>query len=451
MSDSNKTWVIGITDDLDIKRTEAKPQTAVLRPVTPRTPAESAPPPPRPQPRIEPAAPRRHRLQYAHLLLLTYLLGPFAMWLTPAGRRDRSAALLGSAAGAAGLAMILGRESLLAGVGAGWAAMGLAALAAVVIGTGFSAWARAIYLTRAEDRTRRQTNQKSLPTWLRRPWVLGVLGSLGPGAGLLLAGRYKHAALTLWLLSIGVLAAVVLAHGGWLWKIANGPAAGALQPPHVEWLLLLAGAAVAVSVLGWIVQALEGLRQGLKLAGRSTPGRADRTAMALLCVLCLLPVAGNPALVATQLDHSADRLAQEGLRIVPLGLTLAAQRLDPGRPEYTLQAGHLFAELGYAARARKCQERILFELQPVIAELEQQPAGGAIRHRPPVESETRIARAETADARSPSVADTVAVGPASAPEPLAPAPAMDEAAVREVLSRSLQAAMYGTFAIPDPE
>ena len=189
MSDSNKTWVIGITDDLELRRSGEEPPTPtrpMIRPVSRPLPTRAIA---RPQPRPVVNARPARQLHYALLVALTYLLGPFALVLTERGRRGRAWLIAGTVAGLAGIALTVWRVGILARVEASWTAVVLGGITSAVLMIGFSAWARALLLTRDPDASARKTRRQAFPTWLRKPAVLGGLGFVVPGLGLLLAGR----------------------------------------------------------------------------------------------------------------------------------------------------------------------------------------------------------------------------------------------------------------------
>lgn len=445
MTDSKKTWVIGIADDLEVKNPEREyPETPRYhkplesRPAAPAASAQSARPVAKAVPRPAAEPPRSRRMQYALLVLLTYLLGPFALLLTTAGRRDRVAVVAGIVAAAGLVAMAMYRAQLLAMAGAGWAAIGIGLLLAALVFVVFSAWARALQVTRAPDQAARVRDGQSLPYWLRKPWVMGLLSLVAPGAGMLLAGRTWRAATVLWSAFIAVLAAVTLMHASWWWGIAHGEASGVVQPGRIEMMLVVAAALLVLSFVGWIAQALEGVRQGLLASGRSGTGRGDRMAVALGVALLALFVAASPARLAGELDYRADLLHGEGYRIIPLGLTLTAQRLDPGRPAYAVQASRLYAELGMTDRAVRTMDHLRAEVEPVLAALELPEAGVRTRETP--------ARDPEAELRMIFAVDEGASPPVAGADPAQPKPVVDPD-----LGRSLQGVMMGSMSPIDPK
>lgn len=466
MTEHDKTWVIGITDDLGIQNPDQEQRTPTRRHVPletrlepPAAPHPAPRPAPRPAARPAPELPRSRRLQYATLVLLTYLLGPFALLLTTAGRRDRVAVIAGCAAAIGAVAMGFYRGRLLASVGAGWAAVGLGLLVAALVLVAFSAWARALQVTRAPDQATRLRDAQTLPHWLRRPWVMGALSLIGPGAGMLLAGRTWRAATVLWSAFAAVLATVTLVEASWWWGIAHGESPGLLRPAHVELMFVGAGIVLALSFVGWIAQALEGVRQGLLAAGRSGSGRGDRAALALGFALLAMFIAVSPARIASELDYRADRLQLDGYRIIPLGLTLGAQRLDPARPAYAVQASRLYAELGMTDQAVRTIEHLRAEVEPVLAALELPATGpepaatprATPLDRPAIQPPTMLA-AQTEPAPAP--ADSAPAAPSDSildQLEIAGDQAEAEPQAEPEVVRTLQSALMGSMAPPDPQ
>ena len=51
-------------------------------------------------------------------------------------------------------------------------------------------------------------------------------------------------------------------------------------------------------------------------------------------------------MIAEALDRSAEVASSEGMRIIPLHLSLAAIRFDPSRPGYVIKAIRLYDDCG---------------------------------------------------------------------------------------------------------
>jgi hypothetical protein len=288
------------------------------------------------------------------LALLTYLLGPLSILLTPRGRRNRSAVVVALLAPAAALVLILGRFGGVVGEdrqGSVWEWWGLLAFAAI---GGASVWSLAVRQLGIEG----IPPLKRLPHWLRRGWFISVLGLVAPGSGLLLRGHAVRASLVLWLTWLPVAALVVLANAGGLWRHHQASGWLASSGPALETTFIMAAALVVFGIFGHIAQALEGLRQFTVEPSLKTRVKGDYYALAVIAAVSALVVVASPVQMAQQLDAGGDILRQEGLQTIPLALTLAAGRLDPGTSEYTLQAIDLYAELGRPDEAAALGEQL---------------------------------------------------------------------------------------------
>ncbi len=98
-----------------------------------------------------------------------------------------------------------------------------------------------------------------------------------------------------------------------------------------------------------------------------------------------LAVGGNPGHVARQLGDAALVLRVEGMTIIPLQLSLAADRLDPSCAEYAVQAIALNEARGDQARAGALRARLDQGLATYVALL------GETRDRPTIAPDLRSA------------------------------------------------------------
>ena len=416
-----KLWLIEAGDVLEVMTPDKKQPNSVQ--------VENVPPPaPRPRPQVAAAAPRiqpqtavagttetarrrkkptpvaKSKLHFAPLVALTYLLGPLAIMLTPAGRRSKfMVALAGLAVGATAVLVTLGFGGLVDGARpvSAWAWLGLVTLA---VGGGFTVWARALHLVGGEG----IPHVNKLPYWVRRSWMISGLGLVAPGSGLLLGGKPGRAALTLWSAWPVVAAAIILLHGLGLWR--HHQAAGWLADSGlvIERGLMLAAAIVAAGFLGYVAQALEGMRQVMIEPGLKTRVKGDYYAAAVMVFAVALVVAANPARMAAQIDTGGDILHAEGFRAIPLEMTLVASHLDPAKVEYSLQAMNLYTELGATEKAEAMRNDLDANLGTYVALVQREAVSefSLARARPQTRPAARAAAADTPVRRGPGSAAT---------------------------------------------
>ncbi len=392
-------------DVLDVMTPNQKPQTAVK--ATPRYQDVPRPvpgtPPAEPVKRRAKAVPQRKSgLQFAPLVVLTYLLGPLAILLTPAGRRQTSSIALAGASVMATVALVRRQFEGLVHLDHPASVWAWLALLVIAVVGGFTAWARAVHLISREG----IPHVNKLPHWLRRGWMISALGLLAPGSGLLLNGRSGRAALTLWLLWPAVLAVAILTNAMGLWQhhLQSGWLAGA--GPALETAFMAAGALAALGCLGYLAQALEGMRQILVEPGLKTRVKGDYYALAVIAAVVVLAVVASPVQMAHQLGAGGDILRAEGFQTIPLQLNLAARHLDAGRPEYALQAVELYTELGQTDQAAALRSDLDQSLSTYVALVQQEETPPASRPARP------------ATAADPTLyVGTMAAGQENKPEP----------------------------------
>jgi hypothetical protein len=447
MSENEKTWVIGITDDLVTKKPIAESPTTTRPAVRPTVRATASRPAVRVQPKAPVPAPARRRLHFALELALTYLLGPFALLLTDRGRQGRGWVAAGIASGLAGIGMVVWRDRILLAVDVGWAIVLLMITTALVALLWFSAWSRALMMTGEPDMTRRRLRREQIPSWLKKPWSLGAVSFLVPGLGLLLTGRLRRAAIVLWLGQLGIVAGLTLYHSPWAWQVNKNSALGAIDSNLLEGSFLLAGAILIASIAGWIVQALEGSRQALLTRSGSTRARGDWYALALVGSLAAMALVNDPAPIAQNLDEQAGRLHQSGCKVIPLALTLAAHHCDPAQSRYPIQAMGLYEELGRPDRAAAMRVRLDRNLGPFVnLVMGESPAL-------PASQEVFFAQNTLEPEQVPVLQDAVlAVAESADPDPAVLDPAISDPVVSAPDSDKIApAAFFGTMVIPDPQ
>lgn len=369
MRTEEKIWLIEAGDVLEVMN--PAPETSVTKkkaaPSKPK-PARlhTAAAPSRDEARIVPPPPPRNTMHFALLVPLTYLLGPLSLLLTRTGRRDRmwvGTSLASAAATAVLLAVPFDRFFSAAGLAAPLLWCGLAIFAAV--GT-FTVWSRALLIAGRDL----GPAQVRLPRWLRRKWMLTAFGLLAPGSGLLLAGRRQAAALVLWLLWPAALGALVLVNGRSIWQSLPR----ALPDPRflitAETVFLIAAGTILVGALIWLVQALEVARQKGSVSYRRSHTKQYALALGVACAVLFLTM--DRTHIAGQLGSRAQVLRSADMKVIPLYLNLAADRLDSSQAKYAAQAMALYADLGRVEEADELRQRLDRGLQTYLAALPSQ-------------------------------------------------------------------------------
>jgi len=371
MIDDRKTWLIEPGDVLDVMAPDKKqPVTIKVNSRyddTPRStvrPTVSEPV----KRRLKPVRALKSKLQFATLAIWTYLLGPLAILLTPRGRRQKSTLVLAGLSVAATLTLVVGRFGGLVRPERPGLVWLWGALAAIAVIGGFTAWARAVHIIGREG----IPHVNKMPHWLRRGWVVTGLGLVAPGSGLLLSGRADRAAITVWLVGPVALAAVILLNALGLWRHHMDSGWLAASGPALEASFLIAAGFLVLGFLAYIAQALQGMRQVMIEPGFKSRIKGDYYAVAVMAFVVVLVVVANPAQMAYQLDVGGDILREEGLQAIPLQLTLAASHLDPGKPEYTMQAMELYAELGQMDKAETLRLDLDRDLGTYVAMVQKQ-------------------------------------------------------------------------------
>jgi len=348
MYSNEKIWSIELGDDLEISGSDRKHRGTTSHGSETRDQARLVVRRKTREPgRIGKNPPRR--LHFALLLPLTFLLGPFAIHLTPEGRGRKEWAVTGMIAGTGWLALAAAWPFLLRWLERGTATGPILVTVATLIVAGFTVWARAVHLAGGANRPA----DHLLPLPLRRAWGTGFLGFLAPGAGLLAAGRNRRAAAALWLAWIPLTSLLVLALGPRL-HAARG---GAIDASW-ERILLAAAALAAAGVVGWLLQALEGARLVPWEGQRYSRHRSDLLGLAAVAGVLAMVALVDPTPVARSLGRNARTLHAEGYHLVPLAMLRTAETLDPGRTDYAVVAMEIYEELGRADRAAAVRGRL---------------------------------------------------------------------------------------------
>jgi len=169
----------------------------------------------------------------------------------------------------------------------------------------------------------------------------------------MMAGKRRLAAAAFCTLAPIVTAVLVLAQ--WRWIVGHGAAApAALSGPRGEILLAAAFVVLVLSLLTWIIQALDGARR----VSWGRTGRPGGVSFALLLALGAFATTFRPQSVAGDLDLHAGALHAEGLRLIPWGLSETAAWLDPATARYQVRAAELATELGMEAAAASRWESV---------------------------------------------------------------------------------------------
>lgn len=268
-----------------------------------------------------------------------YVIGPVARMLTADGTRRIVWALLGPGAICVGVALCIFGSALRAWFDSvPYGDLMWVVLETVVITSIVGTWAAAIGSAR---------QVRPIRTSARASWVLSApaatfAGLLLPGLGLMMAGKRKLAAVAFWTLAPLTSAALVL--GQWRWVVgrSSSPVPAALSGTAGEIALGLAFVVLVLSLLAWIVQALDGARR----VSWGRIGRPGAVSFALVLSLAVFAATFRSHTVARNLAWTASALQAEGLRLLPWGLYEVAARLDPLSPRHQVRTAELATELG---------------------------------------------------------------------------------------------------------
>lgn len=367
MYDNEKIYSIELGEDLALPDPPREQRTvaSIAKPAV-----RSASRPRKPQPARE-SKPPSSELQFAPLVILSYLLGPFSVHLNPECRGRKGLLGAGLISGMAGLGMFAGRGFILDLLGNGWPLWPWALVGTAVMVTVFSVWARSLMLVVTHHRQPRHR----LPALLRRPWAVGVVGLVAPGLGLLLAGCARRGAAVIWMCSGVVAGVMVLAGGPGIWAGNQAGRSGSLNPVVLESIFLLAAGILMAGLIGWIAQALEGARQMMEEPSIRHRMRGDWYAGALLVTLIGMAMVWDPAAMAVHLDDGSVVLREQGFRLIPLKLSQSAHRLDPAPSQYAIGAMELCEELGRTAEAAELRRELDGNLASYLALVQAEKPG----------------------------------------------------------------------------
>jgi hypothetical protein len=214
-----------------------------------------------------------------------------------------------------------------------WIALGTAVATSII-----AAWATAIGSSR-QVRPVRTTRRAA---WILRPTAATFAGLLVPGLGLMMAGKRRLAAAAFWILGPMIAAALVLRQWRWISGRTDSSVPAALSGTVGEAVLAAAFLVFVLSLLAWIVQALDGARR----VSWGRVGQPGVVSLALVLALGVFAATFRSHTFARSLDTQASALQAEGLRLIPWGFCEVAARLDPITPHYQVRAAELADELG---------------------------------------------------------------------------------------------------------
>jgi len=290
-------------------------------------------------------------------MVLAYLAAPVALVMWMRGRARIIWGVVGFTSTITAAILLLRVNTIqhwLDGVPGG--AMIWAILLATSILGATTTWSRAILHAALVDGS-------SIPPALRKPVFAVGLGALIPGAGLVLARQGRRGAIAWWVTGPLLLGTVLLLNWEWLWTRAQSELASGLSSNGIEILLMSAGGVVALAIIMWVVQALDGVR--MISSGRSL-AVTDATTTALVISLLAFVATFHPVRVAQTLHDGAELMATHGMVLAPLALAETASRLDPATAAYIASAADHLETLGQIEKSdayRGLLRRRLFEYQ----------------------------------------------------------------------------------------
>lgn len=302
----------------------------------------------------------------APFLLLTYLLGPFAILITLEGRRSKFWVSVGIGSGIASVILLWVWNTISPRLEVGSvSSILLIFFASLAILAAVTTWVRAVLIIGRH----RAILVSSLPVWIKRPWATGTFGLVIPGIGLFIAGYVKRAACALWIIGIALLSTFILSNAEWIWGW-NRLSASEVIPSHaIEYIFMGLAVVCVLGALTWIVQALDGARLAGDRSTRRGRNRSDLITVALLVAIVAFSVMFEPAFVAKALDRFAILKHQEGYQVIPLYAGRAAVHFDKSQPEYVLHAATFYDDLGQGHTARTMREELYERWKPCVSEL----------------------------------------------------------------------------------
>ncbi|MBU8922600.1 MAG: hypothetical protein KOO63_12350 [Bacteroidales bacterium] len=302
-------------------------------------------------------------------LLLSYFAGPLYILATRRGRRNKFWAGLSIFSVILSIIVVWmwgGLSSWSTRENPVGAIMLLGAVVAIL--SGVSAWTRAVILAGRFEGPR----LRRVPRWIKGPLATGLFGIICPGMGLFVAGRSKHAVAAMWMASLTAISLLYLSRAFWLWNFNAYAGAFALKPDTLEYVFIIASVVAVLGGLVWIAQALNGVRLAGRVSSRKPVYRRNWIAVALLTSIIAFSTLSRPALVAEALDTGAAVSSSEGMRIIPLYLSMGAIHFDPSKPDYTIRAIELYEHYGDQVTADMMRRDLVDLLESSVPLLEEE-------------------------------------------------------------------------------
>jgi hypothetical protein len=158
----------------------------------------------------------------------------------------------------------------------------------------------------------------------------------------------------MWMLGPVTVSITALSASPWIWSLSQSQSSPGIPGHLLEVSFLAAAGMIVLGALGWIVQALDGVRLGSRLleepkkksVGNERTNRRDMFGLALAGVVVAFALTFSPIPAAQEFDDRAMSLNTAGLQIIPLCMTWTAMKLDPSQPVYAAHAAQMYASLG---------------------------------------------------------------------------------------------------------
>ena len=289
------------------------------------------------------------------LLVLSYALGGLAPAFLDLGKRKFSWGILTLLCAATWAATVWYWPTLHS-----WIELGqlpllpcVVALAVVTL-LGIQSWSRAVYLAGRDIRF----VPERLPDFMRHPVAIGVSGLLLPGAGYLIAGHPRRAAVMVSTMGPLALAALVIWQAEWMWAINRAAGVQGLPLNVMELVFVASAATLLLCGLLWSTSVFDAARLAAFRAGQRASARADWLGFAVVLASIAFVVTLAPEKLARNMDEVATGMRVDAYRMIPLGMEHIAMRLDPSRPRYAMRAAELHELLNQTEAASELREQL---------------------------------------------------------------------------------------------
>jgi len=185
------------------------------------------------------------------------------------------------------------------------------------------------------------------------------MGTIAPGAGLVLAGHPRRGGAVVAGFGPFAVGLLLVLFGRHLWRAQQTGGGEILAGANLEWILLVSAVVVGLGVVLWLVQILDGVRLASPRF-RTRSSHSDLLTMVLLLALAAAPWFLRPSRLAGSAEGWADALEGEGMQLTPLLLVKGAAWIDPGDPLHTLHAARLHEALGQDEAAHALREDLRY-------------------------------------------------------------------------------------------